>query len=367
MQPVRILLVQLGANGDCLFVTTIAKQIKEIDYPGCNLTWMIGKRYRQVIKNNPFIDRIVEVPIQDITDTKYFRERIPELIESESKIYSYDHVFVTDYTYINYDKWFGTTRSSLFRCYPHSFKINPQPLIFLDYEEQIQVNLFCNTNNITDSTYNILFECAPQSGQSRMNFETAHHIANILVSEIDNCKIILSSPTKFESNNVNIIDGSVISWRCNAELVNYCHLFIGCSSGISWLITSNWCKKIPSIQIIDPNYMQGKISASVILDYTYFGLDTSDIIEMKNPRNVEIISCISEVISGNFQIAKIKSDINLNSGFTSFKFLTNLGLSFRIKIYFIFKYWFIGNLIKLYRLNKPSWFRPKVLFRKSLK
>ena len=37
----KVSLVQLDANGDCLYATTIARQIKQ-DYPGCHLTWWIS-------------------------------------------------------------------------------------------------------------------------------------------------------------------------------------------------------------------------------------------------------------------------------------------------------------------------------------
>ena len=77
----NILLVQLGSNGDCLFVTTIAKQIKEIDYPGCNLTWMIGSNCSHIIENNHFIDDKIIIPIKDINDLWFKRNNIKETIK----------------------------------------------------------------------------------------------------------------------------------------------------------------------------------------------------------------------------------------------------------------------------------------------
>ena len=61
MQPgKKILLVQLFSNGDCLYATTIARQIKN-DYPGCHLTWAIAGFCKSIIANNPFVDEVVEV------------------------------------------------------------------------------------------------------------------------------------------------------------------------------------------------------------------------------------------------------------------------------------------------------------------
>ena len=57
----RILLGQLAANGDCVYATTVARQIKADD-PECHLTWAIGSSYRQVIAHNPHVDAVWEVP-----------------------------------------------------------------------------------------------------------------------------------------------------------------------------------------------------------------------------------------------------------------------------------------------------------------
>lgn len=352
MQPLKILLVQLGANGDCLFVTTIAKQIKEIDYPGCHLTWMIGYRYKHVIENNPFIDKIIEVPIFTLTDTYAFRDRIPELIKEEKK--KYEHVFVTDYTTENYQNWYGTTRSSLFRSYPHKLKIRPEPLIFLNEFEKKQVAEFCKKHKITSNSFNILFECAPQSGQSKMTLEIAQQIACEIATIRPQCKFILSSDTTFESNNKCIIDASSINWRANAELVNNCNLFVGCSSGISWLCTTNWSKKIPFIQIINPGYMSGKISASVKMDFKYFGLNTSNIIEMQNPSHKKIVDCILGVIDGEFQNSKKNYDSDQNSVFKNYKFLIASKLSLREKALLLLKYHVFRKSIKS---DKPALLR----------
>src|ERR1035441_8380523 len=119
MQQVRILLVQLASFGDCLFVTTIAKQIKEVDYPYCHLTWIIGSRYSQVIRNNPYIDDVIEIPLTKAEDITNQRSLISEHIAQSGGFERFDQIFITDYIEPNFKYWFGTTRSSLFRAYPH--------------------------------------------------------------------------------------------------------------------------------------------------------------------------------------------------------------------------------------------------------
>ncbi len=168
MQQVRVLLVQLASLGDCLFVTTIANgKIKEIDFPGGHLTWIIGSKYTAAVENNPYVDAVIEIPISSRNDITTQRNLIKEHIANAGGYNKFDQIFVTDYTELNSKNWFGTTRSSLFRSYPHQLKVNPQPLIYLTDGEKLSVEKFCCENKIDKFSYNVLFECSPQSGQSR--------------------------------------------------------------------------------------------------------------------------------------------------------------------------------------------------------
>src|SRR6478736_1535089 len=108
MQQVRVLLVQLASMGDCLFVTAIARQIKEIDFPGCHLTWLIGSRYIPAIKNNPYIDAVIEIPVSTIIDNVNQRLLINEHIANAGGYNKFNKIFVTDYTEFNLKNWFGT-------------------------------------------------------------------------------------------------------------------------------------------------------------------------------------------------------------------------------------------------------------------
>ncbi len=60
----KILLGQLGRRGDCLYATAVARQIKE-DFPVCHLTWAISSMCRPVIDNNPYVDKIWELPLKN--------------------------------------------------------------------------------------------------------------------------------------------------------------------------------------------------------------------------------------------------------------------------------------------------------------
>ena len=73
----KILLVQLFSNGDCLYATAVARQIKS-DNPNCELTWAIANFCKDIINLNPFVDkvRIVDdVAKNDIIAFRNFKKR----------------------------------------------------------------------------------------------------------------------------------------------------------------------------------------------------------------------------------------------------------------------------------------------------
>ncbi|MCW3090857.1 MAG: hypothetical protein JWP81_1926 [Ferruginibacter sp.] len=315
----KILLVQLASHGDCLFVTVIARQIKEVDYPGCHLTWMIGAPYKKVIEGNFYIDEIIEISMTQNNPAPE-RLRINKHISDIQNNQEFDKIFITDCVNENLKNWYGTTRSSLFRSYPHKLKVSVEPMIFLTGNEIHNVKKFAEHHSLIDNASNILFECAPQSAQSNMTFERAYEISSEVICHFPKVKFILSSSNAFVSSNPNIIDGSVISWKENSELTKYCHLMVGCSSGISWLNTSNHGQKIPMVQDINPNYWESFISASVKVDFQYFGLKTNKLIEFENASNQQLIDCILQVLENGFTHTKdmlsLGSQIYYGSRFT---------------------------------------------------
>lgn len=318
----KILLVQLASNGDCLLVTPIAKQIKEFDYPNCHLTWLLSEKCKQVIENNPYVDEIITIPIEhNELETVKARNSINEYIDKLSKEgHHFDKIIITDLNPDNVDLYYyGTFRSSFFRIYEETtgnkIKVTPEPLIYLTDNEINNVKSFVKENKLEDS-YTIIMECAPQSNQSNMNPARAINLAQKLSDKYKNVKFILSSKDKIKSSNETIIDASCLTWRENAELLNHCNLLIGSSSGITWLNATNWSKKIPMIQCVlkDENYGEGMFSASVEMDYKYFDLPTDNLIELQDPDDDVIYDCICEVIDKTIKTAKQKYKERIASG-----------------------------------------------------
>lgn len=306
----KILLTQLFSNGDCLLTTPLARQIKEYDYPGCHLTWLISDRCKTVLDNNPYIDHIIVVKNPDMTT----RERIHPIVENLVKDgYFFDKVFVLDPNSENseyYDKTFKTSFLKIYaEKYEHRIKVPVEPLIFLSTQEVNNVKKFVHHHKINENNhYNILFECSPLSGQSSMNFEKALNIAKKLTEKYQNIFIILSSKNKLQDTHERIIGASAISYRENAELLNYCHLLVGCASGITWLNTTNWSKKIDTLQTIfyHTNYEDCKLGWSLECENMVLGLPVDNILEIASNTFDEkiLFNCICCIIENGIKKTK---------------------------------------------------------------
>jgi hypothetical protein len=147
------------------------------------------------------------------------------------------------------------------------------------YESEIKnVEQFALKFKLADYKNIILVECGAQSGQSFFNLELAMNVAQYLIDTREDIIVIISSHIKIDVESKRIIDASILTYRENAELSKYCTLLVGCSSGITWLLTSDWAKKIPTVQFLKEDTI-GFQFASVKYDFEYWNLDTSGIIE----------------------------------------------------------------------------------------
>lgn len=297
----KILLVQLASMGDCLFVTSIAKKIKEIDYPNCHLTWLIGEKYKSLLDNNPYIDEIITAEI----NTQVDRFKMDSFIEPIKS--NFDKIIITDFCKKNYSNFYGTTRSAFHRAYGTTTSSEIEPQIFLSDSEVENVNKFAQKHKLNDG-FPILLECGPESGQSPLTFEVAQELAKKITTKNNNIKFIFSSKSKLETSNKNFIDANSLTYRENAELTKYCKLLLGASSGITWLNTSNWSAKIPMVIVVnkDEKYFNGILSASVEEDFNYWGLSINKLIEFSTLDENKIVDCILTIADKSFDAAKEK-------------------------------------------------------------
>lgn len=304
MPPKKILLVHLFSNGDCLYATVIARQIKEIDYPGCHITWAVARSAKQVIEENPYIDTIELV---DVANSLIYPawEKMKEGYESRKRAGEFDEIFYTQIIGENALRFDGGIRSSIYNNYPHAIKVPHTPILQLTENELNRVARFAEKEQLARYKSIILMECGPQSFSSALNIKSAGALAYQLVIDFPDIAIILSSNQHIQASNSRVIDGSILSYRENAALSQYCTLFVGCSSGISWLCTSNIAKPLPKVILSDE---KSEYASSMEYDHTYIGLPTDQIIEIQEGDDAikKLKECISMVLEKSFPEAKNK-------------------------------------------------------------
>jgi hypothetical protein len=317
-QPERILLGHLASFGDCLYATAVARQIKQ-DFPGCHLTWAVGSLYRSAIEENPYVDEVWEISLTDRSQIVPMWRTFVRMARERIRKGDFTKAFFTQVAPDNYQNFDGTVRSSVFRGYPGPITVPVNPVMHLRPEEIDTVRRFADAYTLGRWRHVVLFECASASGQSFVTPGYAFDAARIVVENVADSTVILSSNTRIATSHERIIDGSILSIRENAELSKYCTLLVGCSSGISWICTSDWAKPLPTIQVL-----RGVTSvfASMVCDAEYFRLPTSHIIEMTDSSREHLAACIISTLREPFSDVRAKFHqripVKLNFYFSTF-------------------------------------------------
>lgn len=345
----KILLVQLFSNGDCLYATAVARQIKK-DYPGCYLTWAIAEFCKNIIKGNPYVDEIWptdEVPKNDVVAFRKFKRKV-FLQKKEGK---WDEVFITHNMDQNQALYDGTIRGMIFLAYGSPITVPVQPVIVLSDEEKEKVKQFSEAHQLDKFKNVILWEFAPQSGQSVLDFDFVMKTALRITKLPDTC-IILSSAKSFPET-LQIIDGSNLSVRENAELTHYCTLLIGCSSGITWLTTSSAAKQLPMVQLLDA---QAYFRNTPSVDFERFGLPTDGLIEMTKFNEEIIYKCVDKIAKDGIRSAKKEFNQELPLQFNTT----------RKVVYNLLCYLHLRAIIKHYRITTSIYGRNALFIRQFI-
>lgn len=301
-QKKKILLGILVANGDCLLATVIARQIK-VDFPGCHLTWAVSNLCRQIVENNPDVDEIWEINIED----KKAAERqawfdFVRLASERKEMGEYDDIFLVQVYPSNVHQYDGTTRGTIYNCYPGKITVSARPVLRLTQDEVNQVKLFAEEKKLQQYKHVILFECSSFSGQSFVTPEWALLVSEKITDLHNDLVILISTHLPLKVNNERIIIVNNITLRQNAELTKYCTLLVGCSSGITWVATTDWAKRLPMIQFLKRGI--GFTFASVAYDHKYWNLDDSLILESTESDVEKAVSIINHTICNGIIQAK---------------------------------------------------------------
>ncbi len=300
--PLRILLGQLGSFGDCLFATAVARQIKE-DFPGCQLTWAVGSPYASILKGNPHVDRTWVIPIEGRRDLDDAWRRFERLLKKAQRAKEYDRVFLTQLGPNNYQNFDGTVRASIFRGYPRPIRVPVTPVLRLLPEEVEKARGFVERHGLTGRANVLLFECAPESGQSFVTVEFALAASRDLLRTCPDTVIVISSSRRLPEISPGIIDGSELSLRETVELTKAASLLVGCSSGISWACTSDAARPLPMVQLLKRST---SVFASMSHDAAFFGLPREHILEMTDCTPSHLALCLGLAIDGGFDAARAK-------------------------------------------------------------
>lgn len=272
-------IIQLACFGDCLYATTIAKQLKSDD-PCCHITWAIASNYASVLELNPDVD---DLWIIDNCNGDFYSTKLHQVV-AEAKVKFnkgyFDSMYITQIPSLNWHRFDGSIRGTILSAYPYPITVDVRPVMRLSSHETSKVKEIVKDWDLTSYSNVLLFECSPNSGQSPVTLELALEISSKVVQARNDICIILSSPYQVRNQSPHIKDASLLSIRENAELANYCTHLIGCSSGITWLCSSDWVKvTLPTIQYLS---VDCDFFAGVEYDLKRWNKDSSHVIEVKD-------------------------------------------------------------------------------------
>jgi hypothetical protein len=314
----KILLIHLFSNGDCLYATTIARQIKN-DFPGCHLLWAISSACKNILLNNPDVDEVVEVEIPRSSENESVFSDVIKEFHRKKLNGEVDEVYITQILGDNFSKYDSCVRTSIYRCYGKPLTVDKTPILILTEDEIQKANEFAITHKLSSFRNVILFECAPQSGQVNLSDTFIKELAAQLI-KIESTCVIMSSAKKIEANAPNVFDGSLLTIRETAALSHYCSLLIGCSSGITWATFSTGAKKLPTLQLLNKGaYIYNP--PSIALKRT--GAATNLVIELFEFDLRKVLDCINTIFTENFETAKQLFDQPAKKQFKIYRGITH--------------------------------------------
>lgn len=299
----RVLLGQLNSNGDCLYATILARQIKH-DYPNCELTWAISSQCRHILIGNPDVDNIWEINVSNLAERENgwlaFEEAVLRIQTGPNP---FDRVFLSQIWPANFRNYDGTIRSSMLRAYDRPISVPIDSVINLSDNEYDIVQKFARSHKIDQYAHRILFECSSTSGQSYVTPAFAVDIARQVSDLLPDCCFIISTHERIESSNRNIISAREIGMRENAALTHRCSLFVGCGSGLTVVATSTAAKELPTIQLLSSHT---SMYASFFHDFEYFKKTTDRFIEMGDATPETVAAAIVSCCRDGLGVTKFK-------------------------------------------------------------
>lgn len=284
----RILLGQLTSNGDCLYATILARQIKR-DYPGAHLTWAISSLCAGMIRGNPDVDDVWEVPMsgweyEEILWRVFEREALRRVLRGE-----FDHAFLSQIMPNNYRNYDGTIRPSILRNYGKPITVSIENVLALGSEERANVEAFAKDTHLDDHPHRILFECSCKSHQSFITPDLAQEVAEHVYAALPDATVIFTTHLPMVLRHRQSRYAGRLSLREVAGLTHHCTLFVGAGSGGTVVASSTASRRLPTIQLLRGST---SVFASIKHDFEYFGLPADHVLEMTREAPADIAAAI---------------------------------------------------------------------------
>ena len=287
----RILLGQLNANGDCIYATILAHQLRN-DNPGAHITWAISDRCASLLNNNPHIDEVWQIPspgldMPELMWRVFEREAVRRYLERE-----YDEILLSQVSPENYQNFDGTVRPSILRALGRPITVPIENVVCVTEEEAVSVEAFVRERGIMDFEHRILFECSSRSGQSFITPHLAQEIAARLYRILPDATVIYTTSEPMQLRDSRSRYAGHLSLREIARLTHACSVFVGAGSGCTVLATSSAAKKLPSILLLRDDT---SMFASFAQDFEYFGIRHPGFVEVTDKNPSHIAACIALV------------------------------------------------------------------------
>lgn len=301
----RILLGMLGSNGDCMYATAIARQLK-VDFPGCHLTWAIGSLCRPVLANNPDIDAVWEFAMTSWADMDHAWTLLEIEARQLAEAGRFEHVFLAQISPGRFADYDGTVRPSIFRAFGRPITVPVDVTVNLSEAERAGVDRWFQDSPAADASQVVLCECSSKSGQSFMTVELGMQMAEAITAERPRAVVIMSTHEALPRPHPRIVSGASLSMRQTARLTDHVDLFVGCGSGLSVVATSGAARPaLPNIQILKRGT---SVYASFRHDFIHFGKPAAHFMELTSEDPAHLGRAVIAALSDGFAAAQAEFD-----------------------------------------------------------
>jgi len=265
---------------------------------------VIGDKFASILDGNPHVDAVHKIVLTS-RDEAFSSgwEKAKTWVADQVRMGNLEKAYFTQIFPDNLRFYDGLIRTTIYGAYGKPITGPHLPELFLTEAENRNVADFAVKHRLREFKHVFLFECGPGSGQSPMTPARAEALAHAVGKSHSDAVFLISSSESLVRPTPQVVDVSCLTYRENAALACHCTGLVGCFSGITVLTTSTAGKALPMLQILmKPNgvFRWG----SVAMDFKRLRLDETRVIEMAEPSDTRIISCIEKWLSESHSVAR---------------------------------------------------------------